>query len=277
MFKNALKILLANVVIMIVLQACDFNTAKKIQDPTTKYNKAIEYYEIDKYAKAQVLLEDVILSLRMTKEGEKALFTFADCYYHMKDYILAGYYFRKYVEDYPKGINAEEAQFMSAKCYFLDAPKYKLDQQATNIALQEFELFITKYPNSDKITECNGYVDELRDKLEIKAYESAKLYYDRGYYNAAAITFTNNITEFPDTKFKEEIYYYLFMSKYHYAKNSISEKQLERYRDALNAYEKLIEKYPGSKYVNEVKNFHKITKNEIAKLENGQNQAQDIL
>ncbi len=83
------------------------------------------------------MLEDVILSLRMTKEGEDALYKYADSYFHLKDYILAGYYFRKYVTDYPKAENAENAQFMSARCYYLDAPKSKLDQGATLIALQD--------------------------------------------------------------------------------------------------------------------------------------------
>ena len=264
MFKNKLNILVISALIPVFLQSCNFKTAKKIQNPQKKYEKALEYYELEKYAKTQILLEDVILSLRMTKNGENALYKYADSYFQMKDYILAGYHFRKYVENYPKNKNTEDAQFMSAKCYYLDAPKSKLDQQATKIALQEFEIFITKYPNSQKISECNDYVDLLRSKLELKSYENAKLYYDIGYYNAATIAFKSSIKEFPDTQFKEEIYYYIILSKYKYAKNSILTKQEERYNDVLSAYEKMINKFPESKYLKEITNVYTISKEEIS-------------
>jgi len=252
------------------LQSCEFNTAKKIQDPEKKYTKALEYYEAGKYAKTQILLEDVILSLRMTKSGEDALYKYADSYYHMKDYILAGYYFRKYTTDYPKGKYAEDAQFMSAKCYYLDAPKPKLDQQATHTALKEFELFITKYPDSKRIDECNNLVDELRAKLEEKSFLNAKLYYDIGYYNAASIALKNSMKDFPDTKYKEEIMYLIVKSKYKYAENSIITKQKERYEDTIKAYNTFIEKYPSSKHLKELSSIKKSVDKEISKLNNNQ-------
>jgi outer membrane protein assembly factor BamD len=263
-----LKLFITGSLFLLVFQSCDFNTAKKIQDPQKRFTKALEYYELGKYAKTQILLEDAILSLRMTKDGEEALYKYAYSYYHMKDYILGGYYFRKYVEDYPKGNYTEESQFMSAKCYFLDAPKHKLDQNATMTALQEFELFITKYPDSQKIKECNDCVDVLRDNLELKSFENAKLYYDIGYYGAAGIAFQNSLKEYPDSKYKEDVYYYVMLSDFKYAKNSIITKQKERYLKTISAYKKLIEKYPQTKYLKEAENINKTALKEISKLEN---------
>ncbi|MCF6364679.1 MAG: outer membrane protein assembly factor BamD [Bacteroidales bacterium] len=266
MFKNKLNLILISISVIALFQSCDFNRAKKIQNPSNKYARAMEYYDLGKYAKTQIMLEDVILSLRMTKEGEDALYKYADSYYHLKDYILAGYYFRKYVGDYPKGIKAENAQFMSAKCYYLDAPKSKLYQGATLTALQEFELFITKYPESDKIAECNNLVDELRDKLELKHFENAKLYYDIGYYNAAAIALKDNLKEYPDTKYKEEILYLIAMSKYKYAKNSIITKQEERYKEVISAYNKIISKYPKTKFLDELQMIKSFSEKKIREL-----------
>ncbi len=263
MFKNKLNIILISVSVIFLFQSCNFSRAKKISNPSKKYARAMEYYEFGKYAKTQILLEDVILSLRMTKEGEDALYKYADSYFHIKDYILAGYYFRKYVEDYPKGKNAENAQFMSAKCYYLEAPKSKLDQNATLTALQEFEFFITKYPKSSKILECNILIDELREKLETKSYQNAKLYYDIGYYNAATIALKNSIKDYPDTKYKEDIYYYIVLAKYKYAKNSILTKQIERYNEVITSYNKMIEKYPNTKYGKELKSTLTLAKKKI--------------
>ena len=265
MFKKS-HIFIFIIVSVSFLYSCEFNTAKKIQDPEKKYEKAVEYYKLGKYAKTQILLEDIILSLRMTKSGEDALYKYADSYYHLKDYILAGYYFRKYTTDYPKGKYAEDAQFMSAKCYYLDAPKPKLDQQATMTALKEFELFLTKYPESNKIEECNKLVDELRHRLEEKSYLNAKLYYDIGYYNAASIALKNSLKNYPDTKFKEDIYYYIVKSKYKYASNSIITKQKERYEDALKSYDEFVEKFPESKYSKELSSVKKTINKELSKI-----------
>ena len=266
MFKNKIYLILISVTVIVMFQSCDFNRAKKIQNPSKKYARAMEYYELGKYAKTQIMLEDVILSLRMTKEGEDALYKYADSYYHLRDYILAGYYFRKYVTDYPKAESAENAQFMSAKCYYLDAPKSKLDQGATLTALQEFELFITKYPKSTRIEECNKYVDELRDKLELKSFENARLYYDIGYYNAASIALKENLKSYPDTKYKEEIFYLIVMSKYKYAKNSIITKQEERFDEVITAYNKMTEKYPETKYLKELQLLKSYSEKKITEL-----------
>jgi len=273
MFKNKLFLILFSVTLIAMFQSCDFNRAKKIQNPSNKYARAMEYYELGKYAKTQIMLEDVILSLRMTKEGEDALYKYADSYFHLKDFILAGYYFRKYVTDYPKAENAENAQFMSARCYYLDAPKSKLDQGATLTALQEFELFITKYPESQKIEECNKLVDELRDKLELKSYENARLYYDIGYYNAASIALKDNLKTYPDTKYKEEIYYLIVMSKYKYAKNSIITKQEERFNEVNVAFKRLIEKFPETKYLKELQLIQSYSDKKITELRKSNKQS----
>ncbi len=252
MFRKTFFIISALVLVGLV-QSCDFHTAKKIRNPKERYIKAVEYYNAGKYLRTQVLLENTVLSLRMTKEGEDALFKYADSYYHTKDYILAGYYFKKYTEDFPQGIHAEEAAFMTALCYYLESPRYKLDQTSTLKALDAFELFITKYPQSEKIADCNKYTDLLRHRLELKAYKNAKLYYDMEYYNAATVAFANTLKDYPDSKYREETFYYILLSNYKYAKHSITSKQPERYRKAAVAFEDFAERYPESRYLKHAK------------------------
>lgn len=57
---------------------------------------------------------------------------------------------------------------MAAYCKFLDSPAYNLDQESTYDAIKELQLFVNRYPNSDRVEECNKYLDILRDKLEKK-------------------------------------------------------------------------------------------------------------
>jgi len=77
--------------------------------------------------------------------------------------------------------------------------------------------------------------------------------------------------EYPDSKYKEDIYYYILVSNYKYAKNSITSKQKERYQKTISSYKKLIEKFPQSKYLKEAESIFKITQKELSKFNNNNN------
>lgn len=257
MNKKILKTLLIVVsVIFIVTTGCKFNRIKKSKDTELKFKAAQDYYKEGKYAKAVILYEDMYLLSKGKKRGQEIHFNMAKANYYMKNYIIAGYYFRKYVETYPKSKHTEEAHFMSAYCYFLDTPKTKLEQSSTHTALQEFEHFISKYPNSPKIPECNEIIDKLRGKLEKKSYDNAYLYYKIGSYRAATVALKNSLLDFPDSKYREEVYFYILKSNFLYAKNSIKAKQKERYTTTMKAYKKFVEKFPDSKFMKEAKKIH---------------------
>ncbi len=268
MRKNRISIigLLAALILLTMHTGCKFNKQKKQTDPTLKLNAAKEYYENKKFSKALILLEDIVLITRGTDEGQEVMNMLSYSNYYVKDYILAGYYFRKYTEYYPKGKYAEEAMFMSAFCYYKDSPKTSLEQSATYTALQAFEIFISRYPKSPKIEECNKLVDELRDRLEKKSYDNAKLYYDMGYYNAASISLKNSLQSFPDTKYKESTLFYILKSSYEYAENSIGSKQKERYEAVLKDYTKFVSKFPTSEYAQEAERLKKNAEKKIEKL-----------
>ena len=59
------------------------------------------------------------------------------------------------------------------------SPNHKLDQTYTLEAIKSFQDFTNTFPRSDRVTQCNELIDELRDKLEKKAYYHSKviLYY----------------------------------------------------------------------------------------------------
>lgn len=228
--------------------SCEYHKLKKSKNPEVKTQAAHDYYNEGKFAKALPLYEDIILMKRNTQGYEEILYRYADSYYQVKDYILAGYYFRKFTEAFPKSEYTEEAQFMSAYCYYLDAPKTTLDQEATYTAINEFSLFLSKYPNSEKVNQCNTLIDELRGKLEKKAFDNARLYFDLGHFKAAVTALKNTLEDFPDTQYEEETRFLIFKSAYIYADKSISSKQQERYQDAVKYYKQFINRFPNSEF-----------------------------
>lgn len=140
---------------------------------------------------------------------------------------------------------------MGAYCYYLESPKVGLDQEYTYRAIEALQLFINLYPDSERAQEAAGLIDDLRDKLETKAFNNAKLYLDMGLqddYRAAVIAFENVLIEFPDTKYAEEMEFLSIKSQCLYAEQSRMLLREERYGKALDLYANFIADYPESKF-----------------------------
>ena len=138
---------------------------------------------------------------------------------------------------------------MAAYCFYLESPTYSLDQANTLKAIEALQLFINLYPRSDRSQEAAKLIQDLRDKLEIKSFENAKMYLEIGDFKSAVIAFKNSMRDYPDTKFAEEMEFLTIKAQYLYAKNSFENKQEERFNEAIQLYTEFIESYPESKFV----------------------------
>ncbi len=237
----------------------------KGSDNERKYEMAMVYYEKGDYLRALQLFDQLLPIVRGTDKSEKLYYAYAYCYYYQEDYILASYYFKQFVRNFPLSELAEECYFKSAYCMYLDSPKYNLDQTNTYDALKELQLFINMYPGSEKREECNQLIDNLRFKLQTKAFEVAKLYFKMEDFIAAITSFENILKDYPDTEYKEEILYYIILSYFQYAELSIISKKKERYQATIEAYEKFNTFYPESEFQKEVLQIHFNAKNEKLK------------
>lgn len=239
--------------IVIQLLGCSkYQKALKGSDNEKKYELAMAYYEKGDYLRALQLFDQLMPIVRGTDKSEKIHYAYAYCYFNQEDYILASYYFKQFVKNFPSSELAEECYFKSAYCMYLDSPKSSLDQTNTYDALKELQLFINMYPNSERREECNQLIDNLRFKLQTKAYDIAKLYYKMEDYVAALTAFENLLKDYPDTEYKEDILYYKILCYYHYAELSVESKKKERYQSTIDAYEKFNTFFPESEYQKEV-------------------------
>jgi outer membrane protein assembly factor BamD len=148
---------------------------------------------------------------------------------------------------------------MNAYCSYLLSPRPELDQSNTVEAIQEFQLFLTKYKNTTRADECKKYLIELREKLVDKSYLSAKLYFNLEDYKSAIVALNNSLIQYPDSKYREEILYLMVKSCYQYARNSIQIKQKERYQNTIDEYYSFATEFPNSKYMKEVSHYFKVS------------------
>jgi outer membrane protein assembly factor BamD len=246
------KLFVLFIALILLGSSCRYQKILKSSDNELKYTKAKAYYDKQDYAKAMTLFEQLTPIFRGTDRGEEVSFLFAYSNYYLKDYIMAGHYFRRFTSSFPNSTLAMESSYMSAYCYYLDAPKPSLDQETTIKAITEFEIYLSKYPLSDKVAQCNELIDELRFRLEKKSYENAMLYYRVEQYKAAVVALRGSLREFPDSEFREDILFYLIKSNYQYAMNSVYSKTRVRLQDAAKDYKTFIKAYPNSKHIKDV-------------------------
>jgi outer membrane protein assembly factor BamD len=255
-------------VFLLIFSSCSkYQKLLKSDDVMLKKTKAIEYFERGDYHRSIGLLTDIIPAFRGTIHAEELNYYYAMAHYRQGDYVLAGHYFKSFTQGFPRSQHAEEFLFMSAYCKYLLSPRPSLDQTTTREAISELQSFINRYPNSPRVEEANTLIDELREKLEIKVYQSARLFFDVMDYMAAVRTYTNLIRDFPDTGFREEAMFMIMRSHFLFAENSIEIRQLERYREVVEAHRRLTNRFPESEYTANAQRMLEVSRRQIERLE----------
>ena len=90
-----------------------------------------------------------------------------------------------------------------------------------------------------------------------KSYLNAKLYFDLGYYKSSIIALHNALSDFPDSKYREEMMLLIVKSNFYLAEKSIESKQKERYQNTLDEYYSFMTEFPKSKYATEAQKIYK--------------------
>lgn len=233
----------------IFISSCgEYEKILKSNDNKLKYKKALSYFNEKKYGKSEKLLENLIPIYRGTSKDQTLRYYHAFCKYEQGLYRESSYFFNRFVEIYPNSNYAEECLFMSALSDYKISPDPKLDQSSTLKAVESFQVYINRYPDSKRIEVAEKYIDELDDKLAYKAYLSAKNYFDRELYRASIISLQNVIKDFPLSIHRENILFMLLKSRYEFALNSIQEKKIDRYNEAKEEYITFMNEYPESEF-----------------------------
>jgi outer membrane protein assembly factor BamD len=162
--------------------------------------------------------------------------------------LMASYYYSSFPEKFPESQFCEVASFKNLICLIKDTPKYSLDQTETNAALNEIQIFIYKFPKSNKIDSCNLMMDQLRARLELKDFEAVKLYDNTENYISAVTTSETFIKDFPTSKFKEKIYEILIRNSFLLAINSVEEKKTDRIAKTIERYNNFVSEFPSSEF-----------------------------
>ncbi len=254
-----IKLLTWIVLIIVCVSSCRFSKIRKSTDLKVKYDAAMRYYDKRDYYKSGLLLEEIIPLITGQKEQEVAQFRYGYCHFNQKQYELSAYYFDKFYNSFRGSKWSEEARFMVVKSLVESSPKYNLDQKSTTDAINSAQSFLNNFGNSTYYEQASGAMKEMRNKLEKKGFENAKLYHRIGYHRAAVVAFGNFQKNFPDSDLNEDASYLRIESQYDYALQSIETRKIERLKDVIGYYENFVAAYPKSKYLKSAQNMHQKT------------------
>ena len=262
------KYLLLIPVLALMCSCGEYNKVLKSRDVDYKFDYAKRAFDQRKFTQAATVLSDLIVPLRGGPKGEEALFLLGMSYFENKDYMNSVVNFKTYYSRYPKGRYAELARFYSGYGYYLDSPDPQLDQSMTVKAIEELQGFLDYFPDSDRVSIAQNAIFEMQDKLTLKELQNSQLYYNLGNfrgnnYQSAIITAQNALKNYPYSKYREDFELLILKSKFQEARQSIAERQADRYREVVDEYFSFINNYPDTKNRKEADNIYNIARKHV--------------
>jgi len=255
-------LMLATAGSILLLSGCgEYEKLLKGRDFQKKYDTGVSLYEEGEFVKAGTLFDQVANIYRGTTKADTVKYYQAKSYYGQRDYMMAGHYFSELSSTYANSVYMEEADFMVAYCYYKQSPRPQLDQTSTFRAITAMQMFMVKYPGSERLNQSQEIIVEMSDKLVEKSFISAKLYYDLGYYKSAIIALRNSLIEYPETRFREELLFMILKSSYLLADGSIPSKQRERFQTAVDEYYSFIGEFPEGTHSKEATRMYEGSNN----------------
>lgn len=233
---------------LLVLTSCsEYQKVLSSDDNSKKYAVADSLYKVGKYRKALKLMEQIVPAYRGKPQAQRLMFIYANTFYELEDYYLAGYQFERFEQSYPSSDSVEVAAYRSARSFYELSPRYSLDQEDTYTALEKLQKYLNKYPDTEYRSEANVLVAELREKLEKKDIEIARQHLKTaqtfGSYKPAIEAFDNFITDHPGSIYRKDAFFGRFKAAYLQAINSIPSLVDERLVAARGYYNNFAKYY----------------------------------
>jgi outer membrane protein assembly factor BamD len=157
--------------------------------------------------------------------------------------ILAAEKFREFLRFFPLNERADYAQYRIALAESEQMLSPERDQTATLSALKETEAFVQRFPNSKYMPEVLKLQREARTRLSDSEFRVALFYFRSNWYAGVTRRLERLMADDPGYPHRDAVYYHLGETYY----------RIGRQKDALPLFERLIEEFQVSDYLEEAK------------------------
>ena len=262
-----LTVVMGSALLSLCTQCSDYNKMLKSGDVEEKLIYAEAALDSGNCFRALPLYDELMRLTRGTERAPDIHWNRALTHDCVNDFYLSRYYFQSFAKTFPNDARVEEALFRAALCSYYLSPQSSLDQTDTRSAIDELQLFMDRYPSSALRDSSQHMVDNLRGKLEVKAFENARLYHKTGNYKSGTIAMAHAMEDYPGSPYQEELQYLIIDCHYQYALQSTERRKLERYNDAIQAFHTFASRFPESSKMKQAQRLHDNAVQAIAELE----------
>jgi outer membrane protein assembly factor BamD len=188
------------------------------------------------YLDAIEILEGFIRTSPGASLVPQAKMRLGDARFELEDFTLARAEYEDVVQDYPTSPYVEEARWKIARCEYSSIHAYDRDPTETEQTVQLVEAFLRDYPNSTFAPDAKKALDDCRDRLARREYETGRFYERRGRPRSALIQFQFVVSHYPETVWSRKSL--LRLGEIH-----LSRKEKDQ---AIESFQKLIDGAPGT-------------------------------
>jgi outer membrane protein assembly factor BamD len=147
--------------------------------------------------------------------------------------------FREFLSFFPTNPRADYAQYKLAMAHYYQMAKPERDQSETRHAIEEFDAFFARYPNSTLMAEAKKHYRETRDRLSESEYRVGLFYWRAKWYPGAIDRFQAILKSDPEFTGRDAVYFYLASSLV----------KMNRPAEALPTLQKLVDEFVQSEYL----------------------------
>jgi outer membrane protein assembly factor BamD len=153
--------------------------------------------------------------------------------------VLGANEYREFLTFYPRHSKAETAQYNLAMTYFKQMRKPDRDLTAAKEAIQEFEVFFQRYPDSPLTPKVREDWRTARDRVSEASYSVGMNYMKRKWYPGAIDRFNEVLREDPGFTHMDAVYFNLAETL----------ARADRKGEAIPLFDRVVREYTTSEYV----------------------------
>jgi outer membrane protein assembly factor BamD len=265
MKKFTLNLIIVATVATLFFSCSGLGKVVKSGDPELIYQTALKLYRAEKWTRASDMFEACQGYYVGSEREDSIAFFSARSKFKDRDYHEASLGFDEFRRKFGRSTFIEDAEGMYALCEYYMAPEPSRDQTLTAKAIVSLNNFMERYPDSERNEAFRGIIEELTGRLHEKNFLNAYAYFKTEKYKSAVVAFKNALKTYDETPYREQIMYYIVVSNYRLAHNSVAEKQADRYLSMLDSYYSFIEEFKESKHSKELARYFKEAKDFIDK------------
>ena len=175
--------------------------------PEIQFKEAMLLFDSQQYQLATDKFKNIERIYPLSNEAIQSQIMQGFINYILLDYDTAIFQFSRIINKYPSLKNIDYVYYMKALCYYEQISHEGLDGKFNNLALENLDQVIKRFPDSKYAKDSNQKIILVKSNQAAKHMEIGRFYLKQKKYIAALNRYKIVINSFQETKFAPEALY----------------------------------------------------------------------